>query len=240
MQSKRYPFTAIVGQEAMRTALLLNAIDPSIGGVLISGHKGTGKTTAVRGLAALMPPIEAVAGCSYRCDPATPSTWCASCDAQAGAVGVDGTTKEQYGQEAGGQPAVPARAVEVGAVPAPTDPTWSRHEAACASGAIASLAAAAELEAGRYDVALVVGVEQMKSVDSKTGGDFLGTAAWYEREARGVDFPFPKLFGKLGDEYDRRYGLRDEHLARISAINYSNAKLNPNAQTRTWFMNFGA
>ncbi|MCU0692025.1 MAG: acetyl-CoA acetyltransferase, partial [Polyangiaceae bacterium] len=114
----------------------------------------------------------------------------------------------------------------------------SRHEAACASGAIASLAAAAELEAGRYDVALVVGVEQMKSVDSKTGGDFLGTAAWYEREARGVEFPFPKLFGKLGDEYDKRYGLRDEHLARISAINYDNAKLNPNAQTRTWFMNF--
>jgi acetyl-CoA C-acetyltransferase len=114
----------------------------------------------------------------------------------------------------------------------------ARHEAACASGSIAALAAAAEIEAGRYHVALVVGVEQMKTVDAKRGGDFLGTAAWYEREAKGVEFPFPKLFGKLGDEYDKRYGLKDEHLAGISAINYANAKLNPNAQTRTWFMNY--
>jgi acetyl-CoA C-acetyltransferase len=122
------------------------------------------------------------------------------------------------------------------------DPAFSglptaRHEAACASGSIAALVAAAEIEAGRYDVALVLGVEQMKTVDSKTGGDFLGTAAWYEREAKGVSFPFPKLFGRLGDEYDRRYGLRDEHLAGISAVNYANAKRNPNAQTRTWYMN---
>lgn len=113
----------------------------------------------------------------------------------------------------------------------------SRHEAACASGSIALLAASAEIEAGRYDLACVVGVEQMKSVDAATGGDFLGTAAWYEREAEGIEFPFPKLFGRLGDEYDRRYGLRDEHLAGISAVNYANAKLNPNAQTRTWYMN---
>jgi acetyl-CoA C-acetyltransferase len=114
----------------------------------------------------------------------------------------------------------------------------SRHEAACASGSISALSAAAEIEAGRYDVALVLGVEQMKTVDSKTGGDFLGTAAWYSKEAKGIEFPFPKLFGKLGDEYDKRYGLKDEHLARISAINYGNAKLNPNAQTRNWFMNY--
>ncbi len=114
----------------------------------------------------------------------------------------------------------------------------SRHEAACASGSIAALVAAAEIEAGRYDGALVLGVEQMKTVDSKRGGDFLGTAAWYDREAKGVEFPFPKLFGKLGDEYQRRYGLKDEHLARIAAVNYENAKLNPNAQTRTWFMSY--
>ena len=112
----------------------------------------------------------------------------------------------------------------------------SRHEAACASGSIAILAASAEIEAGRYDLACVVGVEQMKTVDSTTGGDFLGTAAWYEREAKGIEFPFPKLFGRLGDEYDKRYGLKDEHLAHISAVNYSNAKRNPMAQTRNWFM----
>jgi acetyl-CoA C-acetyltransferase len=112
----------------------------------------------------------------------------------------------------------------------------SRHEAACASGSIA-LAASAEIEASRYGLACVVGIEQMKTVDAATGGDFLGTAAWYEEEAQGVEFPFPKLFGRLGDEYDRRYGLRDEHLAAISAINYANARKNPNAQTRTWYMN---
>jgi acetyl-CoA C-acetyltransferase len=113
----------------------------------------------------------------------------------------------------------------------------SRHEAACASGSIAILAASAEIEAGRYDLAMVVGLEQMKTVDSGRGGDFLGTAAWYEKEAAGVSFPFPKLFGRLGDEYERRFGLKDEHLARISAINYANAKKNPWAQTRGWFMN---
>ena len=112
----------------------------------------------------------------------------------------------------------------------------SRHEAACASGSIAILAASAEIEAGRYDCALVVGVEQMKTVDPKTGGDYLGTAAWYEIEAKGVDFPFPKLFGRLGDEYDKRFGLKDEHLAHIAAVNYSNAKRNPLAQTRNWYM----
>jgi len=112
----------------------------------------------------------------------------------------------------------------------------SRHEAACASGSIAILAASAEIEAGRYDLAAVVGIEQMKTVDPGTGGDFLGTAAWYEREAKGIEFPFPKLFGRLGDEYDKRFGLKDEHLAHIAAVNYSNAKRNPLAQTRNWFM----
>ncbi len=124
------------------------------------------------------------------------------------------------------------------------DPAFSgiptgRHEAACASGSIALLAASAEIEAGRYDLACVVGIEQMKTVNAAKGGDFLGTAAWYDREAKGIDFPFPKLFGKLGDEYDKRYGLKDEYLAGISTVNYANAKHNPNAQTRTWYMNKG-
>lgn len=122
------------------------------------------------------------------------------------------------------------------------DPVFSglptgRHEAACASGSIAILAALAEIQAGWYDLSCVVGIEQMKTVPATEGGDFLGTAAWYEQEAKGVEFPFPKLFGKLGDEYDKRYGLKDEYLAGISAINYANAKLNPSAQTRTWYMN---
>ncbi len=134
-----------------------------------------------------------------------------------------------------------AKQGHVGAFFVEIDPAFrglptARHEAACASGSIAALAASAEIEAGRYDLAAVVGVEQMKTVDSVTGGDFLGTAAWYERESKGIEFPFPKLFGRLGDEYDRRYGLKDEYLARISAINYANARRNPLAQTRNWFM----
>ncbi len=134
-----------------------------------------------------------------------------------------------------------AKQGHIGAFFVEIDPAFSglptsRHEAACASGSIALIAASAEIEAARYDLACVVGVEQMKTVDSTTGGDYLGTAAWYEREAKGIEFPFPKLFGRLGDEYDKRYGLKDEHLAHISAVNYSNAKRNPNAQTRNWYM----
>ncbi len=69
MPSRLYPFSAIVGQDAMKAALLLNAVDPSIGGVLIRGQKGTGKSTAARALAALLPEIEVVKECPYRCDP---------------------------------------------------------------------------------------------------------------------------------------------------------------------------
>ncbi len=71
----------------------------------------------------------------------------------------------------------------------------TRHEAACASGSVAILAASAEIEAGRYDCAAVVGLEQMKTVDTVTGGDFLGTAGWYERECKGKDYPFPGYSG---------------------------------------------
>jgi acetyl-CoA C-acetyltransferase len=129
----------------------------------------------------------------------------------------------------------------LGAFLTDVDPAFSglptgRHEAACASGSIAILAASAEIEAGRYGTALVLGVEQMKTVSPARGGDFLGTAAWYDREAKGVEFPFPKLFGRLGEEYHQRFGLKDEHLGAISAINYENARRNPKAQTRTWYM----
>jgi magnesium chelatase subunit I len=69
LKQKTYPFTAIVGQEEMKLALLLNVVDPLIGGVLIMGHRGTGKSTAVRALADLLPQIAAVEGCPYNCDP---------------------------------------------------------------------------------------------------------------------------------------------------------------------------
>jgi acetyl-CoA C-acetyltransferase len=117
----------------------------------------------------------------------------------------------------------------------------ARYEAACASGSVALDAAHAHIRAKDYDVAIVLGIEVMKTVDSSTGGDFLGTAAYYEREAKGVQFPFPKLFGKLADVILERYQLKEEvfmdALAEISRINYANAKRNPKSQTRTWFMN---
>ena len=65
-----YPFSAIVGQEEMKLALLVAAVDPAIGGVLVFGDRGTGKSTAVRALAALLPEMKAVVGCRYGCDPA--------------------------------------------------------------------------------------------------------------------------------------------------------------------------
>ena len=79
MKQYNYPFSAIVGQEKMKTALLLNAVDPSIGGVLISGHKGTGKSTAVRALARILPEIEAVQDCPFHCPTDDPPIMCEAC-----------------------------------------------------------------------------------------------------------------------------------------------------------------
>lgn len=71
-----YPFTAIVEQERLKQALLLNAVNPAVGGVLIEGPSGTGKSTAVRGLAELLPEIDVVADCPFSCDPANPCQTC--------------------------------------------------------------------------------------------------------------------------------------------------------------------
>lgn len=74
-----FPFTAIVGQEEMKKALILNAINPTIGGVLIRGQKGTAKTTAVRGLVSLLPDIEVVKDCKFNCNPHRPEEMCKGC-----------------------------------------------------------------------------------------------------------------------------------------------------------------
>jgi Mg-chelatase subunit ChlI len=74
-----YPFTAIVGQERMRRALVLNAVDTRIGGVLIRGERGTAKSTAARALAALLPHVKVVSDCRFGCDPDSPATWCTEC-----------------------------------------------------------------------------------------------------------------------------------------------------------------
>ncbi|AAM04316.1 TPA: putative cobaltochelatase [Methanosarcina acetivorans] len=74
-----YPFTAIVGQEKMKKALVLNLINPKVGGVLIRGEKGTAKSTAVRALASLLPEIEVVEGCKFKCDPNHTNEFCEEC-----------------------------------------------------------------------------------------------------------------------------------------------------------------
>lgn len=74
--STPYPFTAIVGQDDLRLGLLLNAVSPAVGGVLVRGEKGTAKSTAVRALAALMPEVSVVPGCRFSCDPGSPDPAC--------------------------------------------------------------------------------------------------------------------------------------------------------------------
>ncbi|MFD6310961.1 putative cobaltochelatase [Streptomyces nigra] len=71
-----FPFTAVVGQDDLRLALLLNAVSPAVGGVLVRGEKGTAKSTAVRALSALLPEVSVVAGCRFSCDPAAPDPGC--------------------------------------------------------------------------------------------------------------------------------------------------------------------
>ncbi|MBE3076236.1 MAG: thiolase domain-containing protein, partial [Actinobacteria bacterium] len=110
----------------------------------------------------------------------------------------------------------------------------SRHEAACASGSVAVLAAMADIESGRYDVALVLGVEIERNVSGTVGAGYLASAAWVGHEGQGQDYVWPFTFSEIAEEYDRRYGLRDEHLRRIAAANFANAKTNPKAQTRGW------
>lgn len=111
----------------------------------------------------------------------------------------------------------------------------SRHEAACASGSIAALCAMADIEAGRYELAAVVGIEQMRNVPGdQAAANIGGPAMWNGHECVGVQYPWPHMFSLLGDEYERRFGLRREHLARIAQINFDNARRNPNAQTRKW------
>jgi acetyl-CoA C-acetyltransferase len=127
----------------------------------------------------------------------------------------------------------------LGAMPATVEPgLWgvpaSRHEAACASGGVALLAAMAEIEAGRYDCVLVLGAEQERNVPGDVAARTLGAAAWVGHEGESATFMWPYMFDLLADEYDKRYGLDERHLSAIAELNFRNAKDNPSAQTRSW------
>jgi magnesium chelatase subunit I len=88
MERRSYPFTAIVGQQRMKQALILNAINPAIGGVLIRGDRGTAKSTAVRALAALLADQVVVEGCQFGCDPDSPEAFCDECTTRQESGGV--------------------------------------------------------------------------------------------------------------------------------------------------------
>lgn len=127
----------------------------------------------------------------------------------------------------------------LGAMPATVhDGLWdtpaTRHEAACASGSVAALAAMADLRAGNYRTALVVGLELEKTVPGDTAAQHLGAAAWTGHEGQDAQFMWPFMFSEVADEYDRRFGIDDAHLRAIAAVNLANARRNPNAQTRDW------
>lgn len=127
----------------------------------------------------------------------------------------------------------------LGAMPASVvDGLWdtpsSRHEAACASGSIAILAAIADLRSGAYETALVIGVELEKTVPGDTAAQHLGAAAWTGHEGQDATFMWPHMFSRVADEYDRRYGVDEVHLRAIAQLNLTNARANPNAQTREW------
>ena len=110
-----------------------------------------------------------------------------------------------------------------------------RHEGACASGSLAALGASAEIEAGRYGLAAVLGIEVMRNVPGDQAAANIGpTAMWAGHECLDVRYPWPHMFSEVAKEYDNRFGLKREHLAGIAQINFANARRNPNAQTRAW------
>lgn len=132
-----------------------------------------------------------------------------------------------------------ARQGHLGAMPATVhDGLWdtpaTRHEAACASGSVAALAAMADLRAGNYATALVVGIELEKTVPGDTAAAHLGAAAWTGHEGADATYIWPSMFAEVADEYDRRFGIDDAHLRAIATLNFANARRNPNAQTRDW------
>jgi acetyl-CoA C-acetyltransferase len=132
-----------------------------------------------------------------------------------------------------------ARQGHLGAMPATVnDGLWntpaSRHEAACASGSVAALAAMADIRSGAYRTGLVIGVELEKTVPGDTAAQYLGAAAWTDHEGTDARFMWPHMFDQVAGEYDRRYGIDETHLRAIAALNFANARANPHAQTRDW------
>jgi len=112
----------------------------------------------------------------------------------------------------------------------------ARHEAACASGSAAILAAQADLLAGHYDLACVLGVEVLRNQPGESAAKNLGVAAWTGKEAQDARYAWPYLFDRFAQYYVKRFGLDHRHLVEIAKVNFENARANPHAQTRRWVL----
>ncbi len=148
-----------------------------------------------------------------------------------------------FGELQRGQAHLGALVAEV--VPALWGVPAMRHEGACASSSLAALCAMAEIEAGRCEVALVLGVEELKNLPGDQSSRNQNAAAWVGREDGDCRFMWPAAFGKLVHEYLQRYPALDPHALRaslhaIAELNYANARRNPLAQTRRWTFPEGA
>lgn len=127
----------------------------------------------------------------------------------------------------------------LGGLLARCDPAWAelpvmRHEAACASGSMAILAAMATIESGRAECVCVLGIEQMRNVTGEHAAQNLGCAAWHGHEAQEAKYLWPHMFEQVRQRYVEQHGLDARYLRRIAEINLGNAKRNPLAQTRDW------
>ena len=127
----------------------------------------------------------------------------------------------------------------LGGLLARCEPCWAeipimRHEAACASGSMAILAAMATIESGRAECVCVLGIEQMRNVTGEQAAVNLGSAAWHGHEAQEAKYLWPYMFEQIRQRYEEQHGLDSRYLQRIAEINLSNARRNPLAQTRDW------
>ena len=151
-----------------------------------------------------------------------------------GAVHVGNAMGELYNGQAHMGPIVAQVVPELRGVPT------MRHEGACASSSLAILAASSAIQAGWYDCALVLGVEQERVLPGIEAAQVQNSAGWLDREGFDCNLMWAAVFGRMAQEYGERYGLDRRHLNRIAEINYANAKDNPRAQTRFWQFAEGA
>lgn len=110
----------------------------------------------------------------------------------------------------------------------------SRHEAACASGSMALLAAMADIESNRYGLACVMGIEMMRNVPGKQAAEFLRPAAWSDKEYLDAEYLWPQVFADLATTYMDQTDLSIDHLRAISKKNFTQGRCNPNSQSRNW------